>query len=249
MSPDSIVIKVNKLTAIIDDEVILSDISFKAFHRDVTVILGSSGSGKTVLLKHLLGLYPSEADTVSVMGLNPSQLDEEEQKNFYTRLGVFYQNGALLNSLTVGENVALPLQQHTDLPADLIERLVKLKLKLVNLQGSYNMFPSSLSGGMLKRAALARAIIMDPPILFCDEPGSGLDPVSLASLDNLILNLQNLLGMTVIMITHEVSSIFRVADRIIFIDEGKMIFEGSLAEAVKSKNKSLMEFFRKGRGD
>jgi len=155
----------------------------------------------------------------------------------------------LLNSLTVGENVALPLQQHTDLPDEMIERMVKLKLRLVNLEGTYNMLPSSLSGGMLKRAALARAIIMDPPILFCDEPGSGLDPVSLASLDNLILNLQRLLGITVIMITHEVSSIFRVADRIIFIDEGKVIFEGTLDEAVTAENKSLEEFFRKGRGE
>ena len=149
----------------------------------------------------------------------------------------------------MGENVALPLQQHTDLPDEIIERLVKLKLRLVNLEGTYNMLPSSLSGGMLKRAALARAIIMDPPILFCDEPGSGLDPVSLASLDNLILNLQRLLGITVIMITHEVSSIFRVADRIIFIDEGRVIFEGTLDEALNSENKPLKEFFRKGRGE
>lgn len=243
------VIKVNGLTAIIDDKVILSNVSFHANNRDVTVILGSSGSGKTVLLKHLLGLYPSAQDAVSVMGVNPSHLSEGEEKNFYTQLGVFYQNGALLNSLTVGENVALPLQQHTDLPSGMIERMVKLKLRLVNLEGTYNMLPSSLSGGMLKRAALARAIIMDPPILFCDEPGSGLDPVSLASLDNLILNLQKLLGITVIMITHEVSSIFRVADRIIFIDEGKVIFEGSLEEAVNSENKPLEEFFRKGRGE
>lgn len=243
------VIRVKGLTAIIDDKVILSDVSFHANAGDVSVILGSSGSGKTVLLKHLLGLYPSAREAVSVMGLNPSYLEEEEEKKFYARLGVFYQNGALLNSLTVGENVALPLQQHTDLPADMIERLVKLKLKLVNLQGSYNMFPSSLSGGMLKRAALARAIIMDPPILFCDEPGSGLDPVSLASLDNLILDLQKLLGITVIMITHEVSSIFRVADRIIFIDEGKVIFQGTIEEALKSENKALKEFFRKGRGE
>lgn len=243
------VIKVNNLTAIIDGKEILSDVSFYANSGEVTVILGSSGSGKTVLLKHLLGLYQSERNAVSVMGVNPSQLDEGAEKEFYTRLGVFYQNGALLNSLTVGENVALPLQQHTDLPFEMIERMVRLKLKLVNLEKSYNMLPSSLSGGMLKRAALARAIIMDPPILFCDEPGSGLDPVSLASLDNLILNLQKLLGMTVIMITHEVSSIFRVADRIVFIDDGSIIFQGTLDEALGSDYKSLKEFFRKGRGE
>jgi phospholipid/cholesterol/gamma-HCH transport system ATP-binding protein len=242
-------IKVSGLTAIIDDKVILSNVSFHANIKDVTVILGSSGSGKTVLLKHMLGLYPSAPEAVSVMGVNPSNLAEGEEKKFYTQLGVFYQNGALLNSLTVGENVALPLQQHTDLPDEIIERLVKLKLRLVNLEGTYDMLPSSLSGGMLKRAALARAIIMDPPILFCDEPGSGLDPVSLASLDNLILNLQRLLGITVIMITHEVSSIFRVADRIIFIDEGRVIFEGTLDEALNSENKPLKEFFRKGRGE
>jgi len=243
------VINVNNLTAEIDDKVILSNVSFYASSGEVTVILGSSGSGKTVLLKHLLGLYSSEKNAVTVMGVNPSRLDEGEEKRFYTKLGVFYQNGALLNSLTVGENVALPLQQHTDLPPQMIERMVRLKLKLVNLESSYNMLPSSLSGGMLKRAALARAIIMDPPILFCDEPGSGLDPVSLASLDNLILNLQKLLGMTVIMITHEVSSIFRVADRIVFIDNGRIIFQGTLDEAVKSDIKSLKEFFRKGRGE
>ncbi|HCC70772.1 MAG TPA: ABC transporter ATP-binding protein, partial [Bacteroidales bacterium] len=191
----------------------------------------------------------SAEGAVSVMGVNPSHLDEGEEKHFYTKLGVFYQNGALLNSLTVGENVALPLQQHTDLPEEMIERLVRLKLRLVNLEGTYNMLPSSLSGGMLKRAALARAIIMDPPILFCDEPGSGLDPVSLASLDNLILNLQKLLGITIIMITHEVSSIFRVADRIVFIDKGRLIFEGTLDKALSSDNKALKEFFRKGRGE
>ncbi len=243
------IIQVNMLTAIIDDKKVLSDVSFHANSGEITVILGSSGSGKTTILKHLLGLYPSEENTVSVLGKNPSQLEESEESEFYQQLGVFYQNGALLNSYTLGENIALPLEQHSNLPSDMIEKIVRLKLQLVNLQDSYDIYPSQLSGGMLKRAALARAIVLDPPVLFCDEPGAGLDPVSMASLDALIVNLQKLLGITVVMITHEVSSILRIADRIVFLEEGMVIFEGTLSDALKLKIPSIKEFFTKGRGE
>ena len=248
MTPDKL-IEVNGLTAIIEDKLILSDISFHVNSGEIMVILGSSGSGKTTLLKHLLGLYSSKKDAVSVLGKNPSQLDEKEEIRFYQQLGVFFQDGALLNSLTVGENIALPLEQHTNLPPDLIEKIVRLKLQLVNLRDSYDMFPSQLSGGMLKRAALARAIVMDPPLLFCDEPGAGLDPVSMASLDELIVNLQELLGMTVVMVTHEVASILRIADSIVFLEEGKIIFRGTLKNALGSDNANVKEFFKKGRGE
>ncbi len=242
-------IEVKGLTAIIDNKKVLSDISFHVNRGEIVVILGSSGSGKTTLLKHLLGLYPSTENVVSVLGKNPSQLDEKEEPAFYSDLGVFYQEGALLNSLTVGENIALPLEQHTSLLADFIEKIVRLKLQLVNLGGSYHLFPNQLSGGMLKRAALARAIVMDPQLLFCDEPGAGLDPVSLASLDELIINLQKLLGMTIVIVTHEVASILRIAGRIIFLEKGKVIFTGTIKQALVSDNPSVKDFFTKGRGN
>lgn len=162
-------------------------------------------------------------------------------------MGVFYQNGGLLNSLTVGENIALPLEQHTDLNDELITRVVWTKLQLVNLLNAYYLYPSQLSGGMLKRAALARAIVMDPLLLFCDEPGAGLDPISLASLDDLILNLREQMGMSIVIITHEVSSILRIADRIIFISRGKKIFQGTLKDALESDIEQVYTFFEKGR--
>lgn len=242
-------IEVNELESVMDDRKILSDISFHVISGEVLVILGSSGSGKTTLLRHMLGLYPSTLEAVTVLGKNPSHLDERDESRFYQQLGVFFQDGALLNSLTVGENIALPLEQHTDLTPALIENIARLKLKLVNLEDSYHLFPKQLSGGMLKRAALARAIVMDPLLLFCDEPGAGLDPVAMASLDELIVNLKKLLGMTVVMVTHEVASILRVADRIIFLEEGRIIFSGTLKNALGSDNPLLKEFFAKGRGD
>jgi phospholipid/cholesterol/gamma-HCH transport system ATP-binding protein len=174
-------------------------------------------------------------------------LEEEDQKQMYLQMGVFYQNGGLLNSLTVGENIALPLEQHTDLEDDLITRIVETKLQLVNLPDAYHLYPSQLSGGMLKRAALARAIVMDPPLLFCDEPGAGLDPISLASLDELILNLREQMGVSIVIITHEVSSILRIADRIVFIDRGRMVFEGTLKEALKQNVEQVHRFFEMGR--
>lgn len=237
------VIEVKNLFASFDDNVVLSDVSFSASKGQVTVILGGSGSGKTTVLKHLLGIYPVEKGYVSILDKDIANINETEQVDLYLQMGVFFQNGALLNSLTVAENVALPLEQHTRLPKELIREIVRMKLGLVNLEHAYHLYPSQLSGGMLKRAALARAIAMDPPLLFCDEPGAGLDPVSLQSLDRLILELKNQLGMSVIMVTHEVLSILRIADKIVFLDKGVVVFEGNVKEALASEHKALVDFF------
>ena len=245
---NDIIIDVHNLRTSFGERKVLTDVSFKAYHGEVTVILGGSGSGKTTILKHLIGLYPIQHGSVQVLGRNMLEIEEEELTALYMKMGVFFQNGALLNSLSVGENIALPLEQHTNLDPDMIEKLVRLKLSLVNLDDAFDLYPSQLSGGMLKRAALARAIAADPPLLFCDEPGAGLDPISLADLDNLILNLKQQLGITVILVTHEVSSIFRVADRVIFLDHGKVLFEGPLSEATESGISVIDNFFHKGQG-
>ncbi len=243
------IIQVKGLYAGFGEKTILADVDFTAKKGEITIILGGSGSGKTTLLKHLLGLLPVTKGDVEVLGKKIKQIDEEQFKDLYLQMGVFYQNGALLNSYIVGENIALPLEQHTDLPPYLINEIVRMKLGLVDLEDAFYLYPSELSGGMLKRAALARAIIMDPPLLFCDEPGAGLDPVSLANLDNLILNLKEQMGITIVMITHEVPSIKRLADKIIFLGEGKIIFQGSLEEALKSEEKEVADFFRKSKGE
>lgn len=237
------VIEVEGLFAEFDDTEILHDVSFSALKGEITVIIGGSGSGKTTILKHLLGLIPIEKGYVSILDKDISGLPEEEMKDMYHQMGVFYQNGALLTSMTVGENVAMPLVHQGNLPKALIDDIVIMKLGLVNLKEARDLYPSQLSGGMLKRVALARAIAMDPPLIFCDEPGAGLDPVSLKSLDNLILNLRDFLGISIIMITHEVSSILRIADRIIFLDKGTVIYEGGVKEALSSDIKGLKEFF------
>lgn len=242
------VIEVSELSAAFDERQVLRKVNFSVPGQQVTVILGGSGSGKTTILKHLLGLYPVDEGRVRIFGRDLASLSEEEQRLLYQQMGVFYQNGALLNNLNVLENIALPLQQHTQLPEDLIAEMVRMKLRLVGLNDAALLFPSQLSGGMLKRAALARAIAMDPPLLFCDEPGAGLDPVSLARLDQLILNLKEQMGITVVMVTHEVSSILRTADHIVFLNEGQIVLEGSKEEALASELPVVREFFGKGTG-
>lgn len=237
------VIEVAHLSAWLGERAILSEISFSALENEITVILGGSGSGKTTVLKHLIGLYPVQQGSVSVLGTRMESVEEKEKFELFLRMGVFYQNGALLNSLTVAENVALPLQQHTDLPVSIIDDLIHLKLKLVNLEDAWHLYPSQLSGGMRKRAALARAIAMDPPLLFCDEPGAGLDPVLLASLDDLILKLQEQLGVSIVLVTHEVASINRLADRLVFLERGRVLFEGSLSDARSARLSPIDDFF------
>lgn len=237
------VIEVKNLGVTFDEDTILTDVSFDIFKGEVTVILGSSGSGKSTVLRHLLSLYPIQQGSISILGKDLEGITEDEQLELYLQMGVFYQNGALLNSMTVGENVALPLKQHTRLSDAIIEDVVRMKLGLVNLVHAQHLFPAQLSGGMLKRAALARAIIMDPPLVFLDEPGAGLDPVSLASLDKLILNLRKQLGTTIVIVTHEVSSILRIADRIVFLEAGKVYYSGLLKDALTEGGESIKRFF------
>jgi len=175
-------------------------------------------------------------------------LDEEEALRFQLKMGILFQYGALLNSLTIEENVSVPLEQHTNLPQQIIRNLVRVKLNLVDLLHALPLYPAELSGGMRKRAALARAIALDPPLLLCDEPSAGLDPITLASLDSLILKLKEQLNMTIILITHEVPSIRRLADKIVFLDEGRVIYEGRLENTLGCGIPQVIEFFKKAKG-
>ncbi len=243
------VITVRNLSASFGDRQVLQDVSFTVFRNEITVILGSSGCGKTTTLKHLIGLYPIHKGEVEVLGVPLHSATEKELNQLYLKIGVLFQNGALLNSITVAENVAIPLEQHTRLPQSMIEDLVHLKLSLVELPNAGPLLPSQLSGGMKKRAALARAIAMDPPLLFCDEPSAGLDPITMSALDELILKLKHTLGMTIVLVTHEVPSIFRLADRIVFLDQGRVVFEGTLDDALQSSVPAIQEFFAKGKGE
>ncbi len=237
------VIDVRNLSASYGEHQVLKDVTFTCAQRDITVLLGSSGSGKTTVFKHLLGFHDIQPDVIKVLGQDIAQLDEDDKTALYLKLGVFYQNGALISSLTVGENIALPLQQHTDLSPKLVDRLVRLKLNMVSLDDSFDLYPSELSGGMLKRAALARAIIMDPPLVFCDEPGAGLDPVTLASLDELFRSLNKQLDISFLIVTHELSSIRRIADKVVFLENGTVAYEGTVDDVHQSKSESINKYF------
>ena len=173
-------------------------------------------------------------------------ITEEDFEDVLLRIGMLFQNGALLNSLNIYDNLAIPLETHTILPEELIKKIIKVKLNLVGFKNIENMTPAELSGGMKKRAALARAIILDPEILFCDEPSAGLDPLTSATLDELLLKLKKELNMTIVVVTHELASIHRIADRLIFLDNKKVIFQGSLEDAKKSKIKYIEDFFKVG---
>ncbi len=212
----------------------------------ITVIAGRSGCGKTTLLRNILRLVEPSSGEIEVFGEEITSLSEDDLMAMRPRLGVLFQNGALLQSATIGANVAVPLEQHTRLSPDIIERIVLRKLQLVDLAGSERMMPSELSGGMKKRAALARTLALDPEIVFFDEPSAGLDPVTAASLDELIVELSRKLGITVVVVTHELTSIRRIADRMLFIENGHSRFEGPLGDALESSISALTDFFAHG---
>jgi phospholipid/cholesterol/gamma-HCH transport system ATP-binding protein len=219
ISEKSPVIVVEDLTARFGDNVILENVSFQVFKGEILVILGGSGCGKSTLLKHLIGLYRPYAGRVLINGVDINAEDEAALRKLRRGFGVLFQAGALFGSMTVGENVALPLQEYTDISPTLLELIVKMKLGLVHLGGYENHLPGEISGGMKKRAGLARAMALDPDLLFFDEPSAGLDPVTAVELDLLIKGLNAGMGTTMVVVTHELESIFTIAHRVVMLDK------------------------------
>ncbi|MBS3821285.1 MAG: ATP-binding cassette domain-containing protein [Planctomycetes bacterium] len=220
------VIEVRGLVKRFGCHTVLSGVNLDVYPGEMLVIMGGSGCGKSTLLRHLIGSYIADEGTVKLFGQNVAELDDAAYDEFKKRFGVLFQSGALFNSMTVGENVALPLKEHTDLDDATIDIMVKIKLEQVGLRQAEDLMPSEISGGMKKRAGLARAVSLDPEILFYDEPSAGLDPVTSAEIDFLMMDLARKLGVASVVVTHEMDSAFRIADRMIMLDKGNVLMDG-----------------------
>jgi len=224
------------------DREILHGISLDVERGETLVILGGSGSGKSTLLRSLVGLEKPSSGQIFIKGKDIASASPAEMDEIRKKIGMSFQGGALFGSLTVGENVALPLREHTKLENSTIEIMLRLKLEQVGLAGFEDYLPSQLSGGMKKRAAVARALAMDPEILFFDEPSAGLDPIIAAGIDDLILELKKAFRMTIIVVTHELASAFLIADRMVLIDKGNIVAIGTTAEMRASAQPRVRQF-------
>jgi phospholipid/cholesterol/gamma-HCH transport system ATP-binding protein len=220
---DTPVISVQDLVCRFGEQTVLDGVNLEVHEGEILVIMGGSGSGKSTLLRHLIGTFIPDGGTVKVQGKDLALLDEEDMSKVRRQFGILFQSGALFNSMSIADNVALSLREHTDLEPEIIDFIVKIKLEQVGLREAAEKFPAEISGGMKKRAGLARALALDPKLLFYDEPSAGLDPVTSASIDQLILDLAKKAGVTSVVVTHEMDSAFVIADRMAMLDKGKML--------------------------
>jgi phospholipid/cholesterol/gamma-HCH transport system ATP-binding protein len=236
------VVEVADLFRKFGDRTVIDNLSFKIHRGETMVIMGGSGCGKSTLLRHIIGVMKPTAGSVKIFGEEITTMNDREIADVRRRFGMLFQSGALLASLTVGENVALPLEQHTDFSAEEIQEIVTRRLQAVGLNGFENLKPSEISGGMRKRVGLARALALDPELLFSDEPTSGLDPIMTAVVDKLTLELTHGEGMTAVVVTHDMTSAFRIATRMIMLGRGTIIAQGTPDEIRTSPNPEVQQF-------
>ena len=237
------IVAVRDLYAGYDGRPVVKHVSFDVMPGQILALIGGSGCGKSTVIRTLVGLLAPIAGKVRVFGEDPNALGDEQRVPLLRRMGMLFQAGALLGSLTVGDNVALPLKEHTSLPDSVIRRIVESKLAMVGLQGAARLMPAELSGGMRKRASLSRALALDPELLVCDEPSAGLDPIVAAGIDVILRRLQAELHMTVLVVTHELMSVALIADRVVMLHDGEVLAEGTVAELQRSAVPRVREFF------
>lgn len=249
LAPTDSVVEVSNLTMRFGDRLVHQDIDLAVRKGETLAIVGGSGSGKTTLLREMALLLQPTSGSVRVLGNTIGDLQAAHTLSVRRHIGVLFQNGALFGGLSVLENVAFPLREHTRLGGALVREIANLKLALVGLSAADGLlFPNQLSGGMRKRVALARAIAMDPALLFLDEPTSGLDPLSADAFDELVLDLKAALDPTVVLVTHDLDTLWRVADRVVLLGEGRLLAEGSMQTLARSEDPAVVRFFRGPRG-
>lgn len=235
-------ISIRGLSTFYDSRKILSDINLDIEEGERMVILGASGCGKTTLMRHLTGLMKPESGSIIIDGTDIVPMNEEQLDNVRKKMGVLFQSAALFNSVSIGENVALPLKEHTALNEKVIQIMTRMKLEQVGLAGFEDLMPGELSGGMKKRAGLARAMAMDPKMLFFDEPSAGLDPIVADGIDNLILKISKAFKTTMVVVTHDLKSAFKIADRITLLFKGSILVSGKPEELRNSKDQRVQDF-------
>jgi len=240
---EDVIIQVKDLVAHYGNFKVLDGVSFEVKRGEIFMIVGGSGCGKSTLLKHLCGLMRPTSGTILFEGRNVAAMDDDELAQMQHSIGIAFQSSGLFNSMTVGENVAMPMREFGGVDETLIDALVRFKLSLVGLASAQHLMPGELSGGMRKRAGLARAIALDPTLVYFDEPSAGLDPIMAAGLDEMIMKLKKMLKTTFVIVTHELESIRLAADRVLMLDKGEVVFCGTLDEAMVSPVERLRQFF------